>query len=171
MRCAALCLLVSAAAVAVAGERKPKFTYKSSDHGFTVGLPGPPKTSSQNLTTVAGTLPVYTVRYDSGSDLVLSVTTTNYPKDFATVKPEKLFDGILNAMTGADGKVTEKVDVTIGAEKHAGRQWRIEAGKQVIRVRVYLVGSRLYQVMANGSMDGVSGSVAEDMFRTFDLTK
>jgi hypothetical protein len=169
MRSAALCLLITASAVAE--ERKPKFTYKSNESGFTVGLPGPPKTSSQNLTTVAGTLPVHTARYDSGSDLVLSVTTTNYPKDFATLKPEKLFDGILDAMRGADGKVTEKAEVTIGADKHPGREWRIEAGKQVIRVRVYLVGSRLYQVMANGSKDGVSGSVAEDLFRTFDLMK
>jgi hypothetical protein len=169
MRSAALCLLVSA--FACADDRKPKYVHTSNEHGFTVGLPGKPKLEPTKLTTVAGTLNVHTTRYDSGSELVLSVTVCDYPKDFAKVPPEKVFEGVVGEMKGADGKVIEEKEITLGAEKYPGRQWRIEAGKSVIRVQVYLVGSRLYQVMANGSKSGVSGTAAEDLFKTFELLK
>ncbi len=169
MRSAALCLLVSA--FAAADEKRPKYVHTSVEHGYSVGLPGKPKTDKQNLTTVAGTLTVHTARFDSGSDLVLSVTNTDYPKEFTGVKPEEVFKGMLKEMQGADGKVAEETDVTIGADKHPGKQWRIEAGKNVIRVQVYLVGRRVYQVMANGSKEGADGKAAAELFATFELVK
>lgn len=196
MRCLILVCLTSS--LTNAEERKPKYVHSSPSEGYTVGLPGKPRTETMSLTTVAGVLPVSTIRYDTGSDLVLSVTSATYPREFSAVPADKLFEGILKEMLAAEkaddskiadliaGKVasasgnggrttatdeTPRSGLTLGEEKHPGRQWRIESGKVVVRVRVYLVGTRLYQIMATGSRSGVSGPLAEDLFQTFRLEK
>jgi len=169
MRATALCLLF--ATIAVADERKPNHLHAAPDEGFRVGLPGKPNSESYNLTTLAGPLTVHTTKYDTGRDLRLTITTTTYPPNYAKVPPEKLFAGMVKEMLGADGTLEREEKVTIGPDKHPGRDWRIAAGKTVIRVRVFLVGTRLYQVMANGSKDAVSGPAAEDLFSTFELAK
>lgn len=167
----AVCLLLLTTS-ACAGERKPpKYTHTSTEQGFSVGLPGKPRTSDRKVATVAGTLDVHIMRYDGVSDVVMSVTRTDYPTEFAAVEPAKMFAEMLKEMKGADGKVTDEKEVTLGTEKHPGRQWRIEANKQIIRVRVYLVGTRLFQVMATGSKESVAGPYIEDLFDTFELAK
>lgn len=167
----AVCLLLLST-TACAGDRKPpKYTHTSTDNGFSVGLPGKPKTSDRKVATVAGTLNVHTMRYDGVSDCVLSVTRTDYPTEFAAVEPAKMFAEMLKEMKGADGKVTEEKEITLGDAKHPGRQWRIEANKRVIRVRVYLVGTRLFQVMATGSKESLTSVYVEDLFDTFELAK
>lgn len=166
-RAIAILLLISS--LATADERKPKYTHTSAEQGFSVGLPGKPKLDTQKLVTVAGTLQVHTTRYDAGSDLVLSVTFTEYPKDFVKVPMDHLFEGMRKEMAGADGRVLKEEKIEL--ESHPGREWRIEAGKLVVRARVYLVGTKVYQVMINGSKDAVGGSAAEDLFRTFKLEK
>lgn len=170
MRATALCLLLPA--LVAAQDRKPKVEYKSAEDGYTVLFPGNPKVQSFKLSTVAGPLPVRIVRYEPSAELVLSVTTTSYPKEFSAVAPEKLFDGMLKEMEAADGKAKDETPdggLTLGSEKVPGRQWRIESRKTVVRVRVYLVGSRLYQVMANGSKAGADSPLADEFFASFRL--
>lgn len=169
MRAAAICLLL--AGVAVADGRKPNHTYAATDEGYSVGLPGKPSTDSYTLTTLAGPLTVTTTKYDTGRDLRLSVTTTEYPPAYAKVPPDKLFAGMIKEMLGQNGTLDKEEIVTVGPDKHPGREWRITADKSVFRVRVFLVGTRLYQVMANGSKDAVAGPAAVDLFNTFDLLK
>jgi len=169
MRAAAICLFL--AGVAVADERKPNHLHAAPDEGFRVGLPGKPTHESYDLTTLAGPLTVHTTKYDTGRDLRLTITSTTYPPTYAKVPPDKLFAGMMKEMLGADGCLEREEKVTLGPDKHPGRDWRITAGKTVIRVRVFLVGTRLYQVMANGSKDAVGGPAAEDLFNTFELAK
>ena len=168
MRAAIVCLAF--ASLAVAQERKPKYLHESADGGYQVGLPGKPtKTTTQELTTAAGTLKVHTTLFDTRNDLVLSVTYADYPKEFVSVPAKKVLDGIRDTMKGLDGEITDEKDVTLGTDKHPGRQFRIAAGKTVIRARVYLVGTRVYQVMASGKKDAASGTVADDLFATFEV--
>lgn len=168
----AVCLLLLTSS-ACAGERKPpKYTHTSTDDGFSVGLPAKPTSlKTKQVATVAGTLKVHVMRYDGVSDVVMSVTRTDYPTEFAAVEPAKMFAEMLKEMKGADGKVTEEKEIELGKDRHPGRQWRIEANKRVIRVRVYLVGSRLFQVMAAGSKESLTSVYVEDLFDTFELAK
>lgn len=170
MRATAFCLLF--ATMSVADDRKPNYIHAAPDEGFRVGLPGKPTFESYDLTTLAGPLTVHTTKYDTGRDLRLTVTSTTYPPSFAKVPPEKLFAGMVKEMLGSDGCLEREEKITLGPGKHPGRDWRITSpGKSIIRVRVFLVGTRLYQVMANGSKDAVNGPAAEDLFNTFELTK
>lgn len=168
---AVVCLLVVVGVACSADRKPPNFTHTSTESGFSVGLPGKPKTQTKQIATVTGMLTVHIMRYDGSRDLVLSVTRTDYPTEFAGVEPAKLFTEMVKEMKGADGKVTEEKDVTLGAEKHPGREVRIEANKQVVRARMYLVGTRLFQVIATGGKAGVASAAAEDLFDTFELTK
>jgi hypothetical protein len=168
----AVALLLIAAGLVLAQDRKPaKFEYKSPSLGFQVGLPGPPtKTTSAQQDTAAGRLPVNTVRYDADRELVLSVTVTDFPAEFVKVPAAKIFDGVLDGLKAADGKETAE-EVKGAPDGVAVKQWRIVAGKSVLRVRAYLVGTRLYQVMANGSAKEVDGAFAADLFDTFKLAR
>lgn len=168
---AAVFLLLAVGVVAAADRKPPKFAFESAESGFKVGLPAKPRTQTRQLATVAGNLTVHVMRYDGVSDVVLSVTRTDYPTEFAAVEPAKLFAGMLNEMKGADGKVVEEKEIALGTEKYPGRQVRIEVNRKVIRARLFLVGTRLYQVMATGSRDGVASAPAEDLFDTFEVVK
>jgi hypothetical protein len=168
----AVCLLLLAGAACSADRKPPKYTHTSTDDGYSVGLPAKPtKVQTKQVATVAGTLSVRIMRYDGVSDVVMSVTRTDYPTEFAGVEPSKLFDEMVKEMKGADGKVTEDKAITLGDLKHPGRQLRIEANKQIIRAKIFLVGTRLYQVMATGSKESLTSVYVEDLLDTFELTK
>jgi len=86
------------------------------------------------------------------------------------VKSKTVLDGVRDGMKGKDGVVEEDKEVTLNGTI-PGREIRIKAGKRVVRARIYLTGTRLYQVMVTGERQPADGKSADEFLRSFELLK
>ena len=145
--------------------------YTSEAGQFRVLLPDDDDHEDTTLATAIGPVRVRTVHGDVSRDLELGVSYSDYPEAFASVPEMKLFDGVRAGLKGADGTVDTESDVVLGDGGPLGREFVVRAGKNVVRCRAFLVGSRLYQVTATGRADAVDGKTAAEFFDSFELTK
>ena len=171
----AAAVLTAFAPVAWAGkDKEPKLEEYTSDVGkFRVKFPGKPKVDSKELASGPGgvqPIPVTTERVEGPSGVVFAVTFADYPDTFLGVKAKTVLDGVRDGMKGKDGVVKEDKEVALGGTT-PGREIRIEAGKKVIRARVFLAGTRLYQVMVTGDRQPADGKSADEFLRSFEIVK
>ena len=174
MRLALTLILTLAVLTSVSADnpRNPKLERYSSKAGqFRVLMPDDDDHEDTTLATAVGPVRVRTVRGDVGRELQLAVTYSDYPEAFAKVPAMKLYDGVRDGLKGTDGTVDTEKDVLLVEDGPLGREFIIRAGKNVIRCRAFLVGSRLYQVMATGRSDEVNGKTAAEFFDSFELVK
>lgn len=161
---AALLLMLPGLATADDDDFKPK------DGRYSVRFPGRPKETTKAVTTPLGDQTVHLASYATGDGNVFLVSYTDYPAE--AVKPENratLYDGIRTGVIGKEGKVTADKEVTIDGEK--GREVVVDKGKQVTRVRVVVKGTRLFQLMAVGTGEFVTGKDATKFFESFEFKK
>jgi hypothetical protein len=166
---AVLLVLILAAPVLAQG-RGEKFEPK--DGRFSVRFPGRPKESTQITKSAIGELSVVTATYATSDGNAFMVSYTDFPEGAA--KPEvssKLFDGVRDGLKGKGGTVIGESDVTIGADKHPGRDIEIEKDKKRMKFRVALRDGRLYQVAVIGTASFVKGRDARTFLESFELTK
>ena len=107
---------------------------------------------------------------------VYSVTFADYPPSFKDVSPKTILDGVRDGMRGQpglEGKLEYEKDVTIGQgnDKQTYREIKIKAGSKVVRARLYLVESRLYQVMVTGTEKNTNAALAEEFLNSFKVFK
>ena len=156
-------------------DKEPRLEdYQSEAGRFKVRMPvGPRKVDSKELATGKGkqSIAVTTEKVDVPGGAVFAVTYADYPKSFEEVAPKTILDGVRDGLKGTDGKVTRDDETTLGTDKISGRDLRIEAGKNVIRARVFLADNRLYQVMVTGGKDAVSTKFADEFLKSFEVTK
>lgn len=155
-------------------DKEPKLEEHTSDAGkFRVKFPGRPKVDSKELGSGPGgvqAIPVTTERVEGSNGVVYAVTFADYPDTFLGVKAKTVLDGVRDGMKGKDGVVKQDNEITLGGTI-PGREVRIEAGKRVVRARVYLAGNRLYQVMVTGDRQPADGKSADEFLRSFELVK
>lgn len=167
--------LIALTPVAWAGkDKEPKLEEHTSDAGkFRVKFPGKPKVDSKELGSGPGgvqAIPVTTERVEGSNGVVYAVTFADYPETFLGVKAKTVLDGVRDGMKGKDGFVKEDKDILLNGTV-PGREFRIEAGKRVIRARVFLTGNRLYQVMITGDRQPADGKSADEFLKSFELLK
>ena len=84
--------------------------------------------------------------------------------------PQKILASVVEGNAkGVKGKVVSDEKVTIGKKKHPGRDIRIEMPdkKNIYRAKVFLVGNRLYQVVALGPDEFVKSKPVEEAMKSF----
>lgn len=171
---AAVVLTALAPAAWADRDRELKLEEYTSDAGkFRVKFPGKPRVDSKELASGPGgvqAIPVTTERVEGHNGVVFAVTFADYPDTFLGVKAKTVLDGVRDGMKGKDGVVREDREVTLGGTI-PGRELRIEAGKRVIRARVFLTGTRLYQVMVTGERQPADGKSADEFLRSFEVVK
>ena len=150
--------------------------FKPAEGRYRVMIPGKTKRDTKKLAVGATGLaiPVITDRVDGPNSTILAVTYADYPETFREVDPKTILNGVRDGLKGIDGKVAldEKVILGKDADKVEGREFRIEAGtKTAVRVRVYLVETRLYQVMVTGTKETVNSKAATEFLDSFKLVK
>ena len=148
-------------------------THTSDAGRFRVLAIGELKSESKNLSTAAGVLEVRTERFEGVRDLMVAVVYTDYPETFKDADVKSVLEGVCEGMRGVDGKLVRNREDSLGtgADTITGRDVRIEAGRNVVHARIFLNGSRLYQVMASGPRDAVDGKIATDFVNSFELVK
>jgi len=168
-------LVVLLLATPAFADKEPKLEDYSSEAGrFKVRMPtGQKKTESKELATGKGnqSISVTTEKVDIPGGAVFAITFADYPEAFKDVAPKTILDGVRDGLKGTDGKVISDRETNFGPDKIPGREIRIEAGKNVIRARVFLAGNRLYQVMVTGKTDKVDIKIADEFLKSLELTK
>ena len=167
---AVLGLLVGLGAAA-AGQAPAFKLYASSEGRFKVLMPGAVKT--QRVDVMAGmdklVLTIDSVELLAGTSFLVTFidSTDEAAKQSAAERLNKVRDG----NKGADGKVVEDKDLTLGAEKHPVRDVLVEKPTGFLRNRIVVVGRRIYQVMVVGSKDVVTSESADKFLASFEVTK
>lgn len=153
----------------LAQSRKPKpQSYTSEDGRYSVIFLAEPSAADKKVASVGGNLTIQTTRTEYGG-VVYSVTYTDYPEAFAAASADKVLDGVRDGMKGNDGSVKKDEKVTLDGV--GGREFRIEAGKNAIRCRTFLVKQRLYQVMVTGATKGIDGEEATQFLDSFQWSR
>jgi hypothetical protein len=146
-------VVLAAGGLALLNVSQPDWqTYQSPAGRYSILMPGRPKEQTQAFESAVGTLDLHIATYEnrSGAYLVMYV---DYPADLvAAGQASAILDGAAQgAVANVDGQLTRQQAVSLGAAP--GREIEFDAAAQGaqpatrIKVRYYLVGRRLYQVM------------------------
>ncbi len=165
-----LVLLVLLFPIALHAEDKPP-PYKSKEGKFSVELPGKPveKVNDVKLGDTEVKMYVFSV---AQKDRVFLVTYNDYPKAVIGDDGDKFLAGVVERnATNLRGKLLANEKIAIGKKKHPGHIVRIEMpdSKGLYRARVFLVGDRLYQVVALGPDDFAKSRAVDDYLNSFEI--
>lgn len=132
-------------------DSSPWKDFHSKAGGFSVSMPGTPVEKRQAYHTQAGPIEAhfFTVETDRGS-LVYMVVYGDYPEALmAANDKEMLLDA---ARDGAVGNIRGTLlgDRSISMEGHPGRELQVLSsdGRLALKMRIFLVNNRQYQVVA-----------------------
>ncbi|HET6572484.1 MAG TPA: hypothetical protein VFG68_02700 [Fimbriiglobus sp.] len=160
--------------LAFAAQRGVRLVQHESEAGkFRVKFPEKPDSDTKELSLGAGgqTLTVTTAKADGPNGSVFAVTFADYPESYRQVPIKTILDGVRDGLKGTDGKIDKYDEVFLGEAKVPGREVRITAGRRLIHARVYLHGSRLYQVMVTGTRERFPVDAVKAFFDSFELVK
>lgn len=165
-----------AAAVPAAAQRSGRLKEHKSEAGrFRATFPERPKSDTKELALGSSgqTVPVTTERADGPNGTVFAVTFADYPESYRTVQARTVLDGVRDGLKGTDGRIEKDDEVFLGdgPDMLAGREFRITAGRKVVHARVFLHGTRLYQVMATGTKDRFPTETVKEFHNSFELVK
>jgi hypothetical protein len=151
---------------------KPEYKpFASSEGRYKVLFPGAVKSEMQELKTDRGPQKLTIDSVELGDDAVFCVTFLDVPEEATKTDPRKRLDKIRDGCKGANGKTLSEKDVTVGTEKFPGREVLIEKPDAVIRNRIVLAGTRMYQVMIEGPRSFVTSPDADRFFDSFQVTR
>lgn len=174
MRTRTFALIALAAGLAAAAGAADPIDYKqfaSAAGRYKVLFPGAVKTETQDVKTDKGPLKLTIDSVELGEDAVFCVTFIDYPEEVAKGDPGKRLDKIRDGNKGQDGKVLSEKAVEVGPEKYPGRDVVIEKPDVVLRNRIVLAGTRMYQVMIEGPKALVTSPAADRFFDSFQVTR
>lgn len=161
-------MCVAACGLAAQDDKK----YESKDGKYAVAFPGVPSVESKK----AGELTLSTASAEA-KGVAYMVIHSDLPAE--TVKASKAEDILENGEKGLvdnfKAKVTKSQSTTFSKEKYPARnvtaEVKVDATTLQLRLRIVLVGNRVYQVLAIGSPDAVSGAAADKFFESFEVRK
>lgn len=146
--------------------------FASKDGKFTVTVPAKPTEKTNKVKIGAGEVEVHLFTVDQ-KDRAYIVSYTDYPPGRLDPDAEKVLAGVIDGNAKSlKGKVVADEKITIGKKKYPGHEIKIEFGgekKSLYRARVYLVGARLYQVVALGPDEFAKSKAVDDYLKSFVL--
>ncbi len=152
-----------------AEDNKPVI-FSTREGKFSVTVPEKPTEKTNKIKTAAGEIDAYLFVIDM-KDRAYIVTYNDYKPGTVDKDSDKVLAGVIKGNADSlKGKVVSEEKITIGKKKHPGREIRIEFGeKQIYRARVFLVGDRLYQVVALGPDEFTKSKPVEEYFKSFAI--
>jgi hypothetical protein len=123
------------------------------------------------VNTAVGPIDAHMFVASPDPNIAYIVSYSDYPEEMVKKSdPQKMLDGARDgAAKNVNGKIESEKKIKI--DGHPGRDFVIATERFQIRDRIYMVGSRLYQVMLVGSKDVISGKDAEKFIESFKLTE
>jgi hypothetical protein len=164
-------LLVLLLPLALCAEDKKPVDFASKTGKFSVTLPEKPAEKTSKVPTDLGKLELHIFIVDQ-KDRAFLVTYSDYPPKTVGDNAEKLLAGVIEGNAKSlKGKVLSDEKITIGKGKYPGREVRIEMPdkKGLYRARIYIVGDRLYQVVALGPDEFAKSKAVDDYMKSFTI--
>lgn len=144
--------------------------FSSAEGAFTVLMPGDPEAQVDTVNTAAGRLDLHSFMVEQG-DRVYGVSYADYPEVAVEGSdPETMLDG---ARDGAVANVqgTLLSELIISLEGHPGREIKVEVagGEYTLQARIFLVDSRLYQILVGTPIDDAFSTDVDRFLDSFAL--
>jgi hypothetical protein len=151
-----------------AGERWKEFAPKEGK--FRVLMPGTPEASEVKFESEFGPATFHMNTVEEGESFY-GAHYSDYTEAIKKLPVKRVYDASRDgAAENMKGKVVGEGDVKLGA--HAGREIRIEVdGRSLFRARVFLVGTRLYQVVYFGPKGAATSKEVDRYLDSFKLTE
>lgn len=169
-------LAVACALFLMTGCGKAEFKEFTSAAGkYKAEMPGKPKEETQNTPSPDGrqiALNVASVQQKDGVYVVM-YSDLPIPAGESDAKIQERLDGSREgALKNINGKLTKETKITL-ADKYPGRDIEAElpGGKGSLRVKIYMVGTRLYQVMVVGTATWVASADSARFLDSFALVQ
>jgi hypothetical protein len=144
----------------------------SVEGGFSVSMPSKPQLSTRDVDTAVGKLPLHT--FNSASTVAeLMISYADYPSEPSdAAEYEKVLDGMRKGLLkGLETNLLIETKITL--QGHPGREWRAikMAGdvEVVFNWKVYLVGRRLYQMVAATRKADAESPDVQRFFNSFRI--
>lgn len=157
--------------LALCAEDKKPTPFASKEGKFTVAMPAKPSEKTSKIPTDAGQLELHIFVLDQ-KDRAYLVTYSDYPAGTVAGNADKILAGVIEGNAKSlKSKVASEEKITLGKKKHPGREIKIEMPdkKGLYRARIYLVGDRLYQVVALGPDEFAKGKAVDDYLKSFTV--
>jgi hypothetical protein len=171
MRPSRLLLCLAIVATPLHADDKPEWKEFATKEGrFKVQMPGTPEHKKLDAESDFGKGVLHMNTVQAGKTMY-GANYIDYPATIKKVPVKQLFDSSRDgAAANLDGKVVKEKDIKLG--DHPGREIHIEVGggKQLFRVRVYLVEQRMYQVVILGTTMAATSKEADKFLDSFQLT-
>lgn len=147
--------------------------YQSEKGGYSVWLPGTPTESQTGVATKSGERKMSQAKFnDIASGLTFLVSNADFG-DKVFPDAEQALDAARDgAMTQSRAKLLSESRISLGI--HPGREIRlgIPGVKGIVmRIQMFLVGQRHYQVIVGGPEKAVEGPSADVFFQSFRLNR
>lgn len=127
----------------------PFATVGTPEDGFTVKMPGAPQVARNKVTIASGDVNIAT--WNSNVDgVIYAITATDYPTKFvATRAPETILnkEGRDVLVAQLKGAIKSEENITIN-DTYPGKAFVIGSDQGEVKARSYLVGPRLYTMLA-----------------------
>lgn len=144
--------------------------FTSQEGGFSVLMPGTPEEQTEQVDTLNELIDMHNFAASKG-DVGYIVTYGDFPFSVTRVNtPEKLLKDLQNSVMGfGKGVQLEEKDITLGG--YPGKELKVESadGKYIIYHRMYMVGERLYQVLASAPKGQESSKDIPEFLDSFKL--
>jgi hypothetical protein len=143
--------------------------YSAPDKSFTLMLPKNVEETKQVVNTPLGPINIYFFEAKAKHH-VFTVAFSDYPPSFIETNDTKtLLDGSRDgAVRNIQGQLLS--ETFIDFKGHSGRELRILGPQKIIlKMRIYLVGNRLYQIMTVAEPDYVYDKIINTVFDSFKI--
>ena len=172
MRSRSFAVVVLVLGLGTAAHGQPEFKAFASSAGRYKGVfPGAVKTETVDVKGEKATLKLNVDSVELRAGTAFLVTFIDVPDEVAKQPTGQRLDKVRDGNKGADGKVVEDKELTLGVEKYPGRDLLIEKPGGFLRNRVVIAGNRLYEVMVQGPKDVVTSPSADRFIASFEVTK
>jgi hypothetical protein len=132
-------------AVIAPAQTEPWKQYVFSDDGFAATYPAPPDLQKKAVQTSAGEFELRSYSAQSG-DTALIVAVCDYGKAVAGKTSDQMLLGAKNStLSNSASRLVNEKKITLGA--NPGLQFEAENSAAHFTVRMYLVGTTLYQIL------------------------
>jgi hypothetical protein len=165
-------VVLAASSNAVRAEDKFK-PFTSNEGKFTILMPGAPKEQKKVTKTAGMNITVNQFLCEVDPTRAVVVTYNEVPAVAANPGAvDKLLDatpGLLNGST--KGKILSVAKITLGDSPGREVQILLPDKKGIMKVNVYLVGTRLYQVLGIGPESFVRSPQLDRFFKSFKVNE
>ncbi len=149
-RCAAVCSTLLLLAATAAAQPTPWKEYTYAPDGFTVSFPTSPIVQKKNVPTDAGPIELHEYS-EQINGVSLIVTVNDYGASMSGKDADAQLEGAKNAAlknAGAHLKSEKKIALSDSSgQEISGLEYEAESSAAHFTVRIYMVGSTLYQTL------------------------